>query len=58
MPDRDRIDAAARRICREVCAFMGEPPCWSIGEQWPPPLCDDPGCIALARAALQEEGAE
>lgn len=51
----DRIDAAARRICRERCAFYGEPPCFQIGG-WPNPHCDEPGCIALAKVALDDGG--
>lgn len=43
-------DAIARAICREKCAFYGEPPCWTIGE-WPNVYCDEPGCEALAIAA-------
>jgi len=50
------IDAIARMICLETCAFKGEPPCWELvdaGERvmFPPPTCDEPGCVALARAA-------
>lgn len=50
------VDAIARAICAETCAFKGEPPCWQlveIGERvmFPPPTCDEPGCVALARAA-------
>ena len=38
---------------------MGEPACWTMKEDqngkplpWPNPNCDDPGCQALAVAAL------
>jgi len=49
--DRDQaVTIMARAICREVCAFMGEPPCFEIGEGLAPG-CDDPGCQALAMAA-------
>jgi hypothetical protein len=55
--DKEKIDKVARAICRERCAFMGEPACWMItsiikGEKFPAPDCDDPGCEALAMAAL------
>lgn len=46
------VDAAERAICAEVCAFMGEPPCWSVNGEWPPATCDEPGCKALAMAAV------
>lgn len=48
------INAIARAICLETCAFKGEPPCWDnafADEPFPPPTCDEPGCVALARAA-------
>ncbi len=48
------IEAIARSICLETCAFKGEPPCWDnafADEPFPPPTCDEPGCVALARAA-------
>lgn len=38
----------AKAICAERCAHMGEPPCHSIDEHFPPETCDDPGCAALA----------
>jgi hypothetical protein len=44
-------DIAARAICREKCAFYGEPPCWQISDEWPNPHCDEPGCSALGVAA-------
>ena len=44
--------AAARAICRETCAFKGEPPCFEISGEWPPSTCDEPGCGALAMAAV------
>ena len=28
MADRTPEEIAAREICRETCAFRGEPPCW------------------------------
>jgi hypothetical protein len=46
------IDRMARAICREQCAFYGEPPCHAMGE-WPNTGCDEPGCMALARAAAE-----
>lgn len=55
----NEVETAGRAICRETCAFMGEPPCWEVNcdhdEQalaWPSPHCNEPGCIALATAAL------
>lgn len=52
------IREAAMAICAESCAHMGEPPCYSIKNEageyfaWPPETCDDPGCLWLAKAAL------
>lgn len=52
------VREAAMAICQERCAYMGEPPCWKIKNDhgidlpWPAPACDDPGCMALAQAAL------
>lgn len=46
----------AKAICRETCAFKGEPACFEVtGDQgeklpWPPETCDEPGCVALAMA--------
>jgi hypothetical protein len=48
------IDRIARAICQEQCAFYGEPPCHDHG--WPNEGCDEPGCIALARAAAEVIG--
>lgn len=53
-PMLDRIE---RAICRERCAFMGEPPCWDgpfADDPWPNPNCDDPGCHALALAVASD----
>jgi hypothetical protein len=54
-------DRIARAICQETCAFMGEPACWRLTEwngedecPWPNPLCNNPGCQALAEAVLAE----
>ena len=50
----DKLDAVARAICQERCAFYGEPPCWEVApEDWPNPCCDDPGCHALAQVAAE-----
>jgi hypothetical protein len=50
-----RDEIAARAICAEQCAFMGEPPCWRIApDEWPNLQCDEPGCMALGRAVLAE----
>ena len=56
-----RIDAITRAICRETCAYKGEPPCWKLVENgervmFPPPTCDEPGCFALAEAAVDAVG--
>ena len=54
----DVVEAMARGICQERCAFMGEPACWQLDADdgglypWPPEDCDSPGCMALAQAAL------
>lgn len=51
-------DQVARAICAETCAHMGEPPCYSVRDDqdkplpWPNPNCDEPGCQALALAAV------
>lgn len=56
-----RLREAAKRICKEECAFKGEPACYELRDDdgkplpWPAPRCDDPGCMALARAALAQE---
>jgi hypothetical protein len=51
MTEDDRIAKVARAICAEKCAFMGDLPCWQIGEGLSPD-CDEPGCLALAQAAV------
>jgi hypothetical protein len=49
------IEVMARGICREKCAFMGEPPCFTVMDgspfTWPPETCCEPGCISEATAA-------
>lgn len=50
------VERVAKEICREKCAFYGEPPCWDLGDEyvqetWPPD-CGEPGCFALATAAI------
>jgi hypothetical protein len=45
------ITAVAKAICAEQCAVFGEPPCHQIGP-WPNENCNEPGCVALATAAL------
>jgi len=49
--DANQTDTIARAICAEKCAVYGDPPCWKTGE-WPNKECDEPGCVALAMAAL------
>lgn len=51
MSDPETIARVARAICAEKCAFYGEPPCWEVGEGLSPD-CDEPGCEALAMAAV------
>lgn len=46
----EMIERVAKAICREQCAFMGEPPCWQADGLSPD--CDEPGCLALAEAAI------
>ena len=46
----DRLDTIRRAICREKCAFKGEPPCHALPGEWPNPNCDEPGCDAEAAA--------
>ena len=55
----DEVERVARAICAETCAFMGEPACWQITKDdqgmpltWPPEGCNEPGCLALAKAAI------
>lgn len=51
--DDESVERVGKSICAEKCAYMGEPPCWSFTEEsWPPPTCDEPGCVAEARAAI------
>ena len=50
MGEREMIERVAKAICSEQCAFMGEPPCWQAGGLSPD--CDEPGCLALAEAAI------
>lgn len=59
MTDREALRArVARALCQEKCAFYGEPPCWGLDpneyvvEPWNPDTCDEPGCGALADAAI------
>lgn len=50
------VDKIARALCREKCAFYGEPPCFDLmagdgkPQAWPNPQCDEPGCFAEAEA--------
>ena len=54
----ETISRVARAICRERCAFRGEPPCFEpqftdeADDLGLSPHCDDPGCKALAIAAV------
>ena len=62
MTDAERkaalVEKVERALCQEKCAFYGEPPCWGLDpaeyviEPWNPNGCDEPGCGALAHAAL------
>ncbi len=51
------VEAVAKAICREGCAYRGEPPCWEVGA-WPNEQCDEPGCMAKATAVLALIGGE
>jgi len=51
MTHEEKVMMVARAICAESCAFLGEPPCWDIGDGLSP-HCDEPGCDALARAVV------
>ena len=51
-------DIAARAICQERCAALGEPPCWQTVNsaddvEWPNDECD---CNDLAIAAVEALG--
>lgn len=48
----DKREKVARAICAEKCAFMGEPPCYSVEGEWPNRNCSEPGCHAEAQAAI------
>jgi hypothetical protein len=50
-------DRVAKSICAEQCAVYGEPPCYTMGE-WPNAQCNEPGCMALAAAAVPAIAAE
>ena len=57
MAEREDVERVARAICAERCAFYGEPPCYVIDpdfveQEWQPENCNEPGCKALAMAAL------
>jgi hypothetical protein len=59
MTDRAALrEKVAKKLCQEKCAFYGEPPCWGLDpdeyviEPWNPDTCDEPGCGALADAAI------
>jgi hypothetical protein len=56
MKEREDVERVARAICAESCAFRGEPPCYTFapeveGQEWHDG-CSEPGCIALAQAAI------
>lgn len=47
-------ELAAKAICQERCAFMGETACWQVEPTiWPNPNCNEPGCEWLAKAAIE-----
>lgn len=58
MSDRAMKEKIARALCREKCAYRGEPPCFEMrddkGERypWPNEQCDEPGCQAEAIAVM------
>ena len=41
----------AHAICAEMCAAYGDPPCYAVAGELSP-HCKEPGCMALARAAV------
>jgi hypothetical protein len=53
----DIVERMHRAICREKCAYYGDPPCFDMTDDqgealpWPNSACDEPGCHALAVAA-------
>ena len=53
----DLVEKVARAICREKCAFMGEPPCFVVMDDspftFPPETCCEPGCVSEATAAIR-----
>ena len=53
MTTPEHVEAVARAICAERCAFYGEPPCWSVEpDKFAEKDCDEPGCRAMAQAAV------
>lgn len=56
----EKLQRVAMAICREKCAFLGEPACFNHFDAqgnplpWPPEECDEPGCMALAEAVMME----
>ncbi len=64
--ETDALTKAARSICREKCACMGEPACYQIGP-FPNEQCDEPECrdaaavlaalsVSIARQSQSQEG--
>lgn len=62
-PRLDEVRRVGKAICRARCAHAGEAmgsraaDCVAVADQfyagaWPPPGCNDPGCMALARVAI------
>lgn len=49
--DADLERRVAEAICREKCAYYGDPPCFVVGDGLSED-CDEPGCIWLARVAI------
>ena len=50
--DDAMVERAARALCQEKNAFLGEPHCSKTGP-WPNGECCEPGCFVEARAALR-----
>ena len=50
--DDAMVERAARALCQEKNAFLGEPHCSKTGP-WPNDECCEPGCFVEARAALR-----
>ena len=48
------VERMARAVCKERCAYFGDPPCWSVVAKWRPNICIGGHCDDIATAALTE----